>query len=179
MKRYAMQWVVVCCVIWMNIAIVFAVEKKKQQDTSKDYSPIRITADELISTKESRCVQFIGHVKAVQDDTEITGDRMRIFYKESGNSAKENNASQQIDKIEVDGHVEIKFDNRLAITSKAVYTIKNQQLILTGKNTTVKSGQSFFIGETIILYREQGRIEVKRGQEKPVEVFLHPGDKGL
>ena len=44
---------------------------------------IHITSDRLISNNKAGYAEFIGHVKAIQGDTVITSDKLKIFFKKN------------------------------------------------------------------------------------------------
>jgi lipopolysaccharide export system protein LptA len=157
-------------------------EKPRDADTSnlaKDQK-IHITADKLISDNDANYAEFIGNVRATQEDTVITADRLKIFFKKSaGNKETPAVGEESITKIVVNGNVKINFDNRVAVTREAVYNMETRVLVLSGNNSRITSGKNSISGEKITLYRTTGRINVESGAEKRVEAVLYSGDKGL
>ncbi len=86
---------------------------------------------------------------------------------------------ESIKKIVANGNVQIKFDNRVAVTQQAVYITENRVLVLSGANSKVISGNNSISGEKITVYRTDGRIQVESGKEERVEAVLYPGEKGI
>jgi lipopolysaccharide export system protein LptA len=183
------------CPILLFFALVFTVlavplvapsgyadEKPKDTDArslSED-GRIHITADKLISDNKVDYAEFIGNVRATQEDTVITADRLKIFVKKNpDNKGAPGVGTESIHKIIASGNVKINFDNRVAVTPQAVYNTKTGVLVLSGDNSRIISGKDSISGEKITLYRTTGGITVESGEEKRVEAVFHSGEKGL
>ena len=85
---------------------------------------------------------------------------------------------ESINKIVADGNVQIKFDNRVAVTQQAVYITETRVLVLSGADSKVISGNNSISGKKITVYRTDGRIQVEGDKEERVEAVLYPGEKG-
>jgi lipopolysaccharide export system protein LptA len=157
-------------------------EKPSNTDThnlAKDQK-IHITADKLIYDNDTDYAEFIGNVRATQEDTVITADRLKIFFKANeGHKDAPAIGEESITKLVADGDVKINFDNRVAVTQKAVYNTQTSVLVLSGSNSRIVSGDNSISGEKITIYRDTGRINVESGDEKRVEAVLYSGEKGL
>jgi lipopolysaccharide export system protein LptA len=141
---------------------------------------IHITSDRLISDNKAGYAEFIGHVKAIQGDTVITSDKLKIFFKK--NIADKGSLSlneESIQKIVANNNVEIKFDNRVATAQQAVYNTETMVLVLSGNNSKVISENDSISGEKITFYRMDGRINVESGNKKQVEAVFYSGQKGI
>jgi lipopolysaccharide export system protein LptA len=183
------------CPILLFFALVFTVlaapvappsgyADEKPKDTAARSLPedrkIHITADKLISDNEVDYAEFIGNVRATQEDTVITADRLKIFVKKNlDNKGAPSVGTQSINKIIASGNVKINFDNKVAVTPQAVYNTETGVLVLSGDNSRIISGKDSISGEKITLYRTTGRITVESGKEKRVEAVLYSGEKGL
>jgi lipopolysaccharide export system protein LptA len=140
---------------------------------------IHITSDKLISDNKAGYAEFIGNVKATQEDTVITSDRLKIFYKKNFvNKGPLSVSEESIHKIVAKGNVEIKFDNRVATAQQAVYNTETMVLVLSGNNSKIISENDSISGEKITFYRTDGRINVESGGEKRVEAVFYSGQKG-
>lgn len=159
-----------------------AEEKPRDTDTrnlAKDQK-IHITADKLISDNNADYAEFIGNVRATQEDTVITADKLKIFFKKNPHNKKKPTVGEEaINKIVASGNVKIKFDNRVAVARQAVYNTETEVLVLSGNNSRIVSGKDSISGEKITLYRTTGRINVESGGEKRVEAVFYSGEKGL
>ena len=139
---------------------------------------IRITAQRLVSDTSGNQAEFIGDVNASQGETEITADRLKIFF--SGQSTSDNaSPAQSLEKLIATGNVQIKFDNRLAVARQAVYITAQRVLILKGPGATVSSGENTITGETITFYRADGRFTVEGGSKGRVSAVILPEKSGL
>ncbi|MES0445368.1 MAG: LptA/OstA family protein [Desulfobacterales bacterium] len=163
-------------------SFVHAEDKPNFTDTHKNKKndKIHITADKLISDHEAKYAEFIGNVMATQKDTVITADKLKIFFKRGMDNKKNPLAGDEsINKIVANGNVQIKFDNRVAVTQQAVYINETRVLVLSGADSKVISGNNSISGEKITIYRTDGRIQVESGKEERVEALLYPGEKGI
>ena len=167
--------------VLMN-SFVYAEDKPNFTDTHKNKKneKIHITADKLISDHEAKYAEFIGNVKATQRDTVITADKLKIFFKRGMDNKKNPLAGDEsIKKIVANGNVQIKFDNRVAVTQQAVYITETRVLVLSGADSKVISGNNSISGEKITVYRTDGRIQVESGKGERVEAVLYTGEKGI
>jgi len=157
-------------------------EGKKGIDGTTPPSPdrIHITSDRLVSETKSKTAEFIGNVRATQENTVITSDRLKIYYKESKDSNSNDTAGgQSIDRIIASGNVTILMDDKMAESDQAVYISKTDVLILTGRNSKITSEKNSVSGDKITLYRKDDRMEVDSSSQERVEVILYTKDKGL
>lgn len=136
---------------------------------------INITADRLVAETQSRYADFIGSVNAVQGDTVITCDKLRIFY----DKQKEGEASGQgaIKRLEAEGNVVIHSQDKVATSAKAVYEMATGVVILSGPGSRVTDGPNTITGEKITLFRNQERMIVEKGGDKRVEAVFFPEKK--
>jgi lipopolysaccharide export system protein LptA len=141
---------------------------------------IHITSDKLISDKKAGYAEFIGDVKAIQGDTVITSDKLKIFFKKNvANKGSLSLNEESIHKIVANGNVEIKFDNRVATAQQAVYNTETMVLVLSGNNSKVISENDSISGEKITFYRMGGRLNVESGNKKRVEAVFYSGQKDI
>ena len=138
---------------------------------------IKITANTLIADSKENSAEFKGNVKAVQKETVITSDRLKIYFKKGRSENTQNPDPDSLEKIVVSGNVEIQFDKRVAVTQEAVYITKDKRLVLKGANTKITSGKDTITGEKITLFRDTGRIQVEGSRANRVEAIIYPGEK--
>ena len=146
----------------------------------KKNKKVYITSDNMIAESEAKYAEFTGNVRAVQEDTVITADRLKIFYKKVEDN-NENLTSDEgsIEKIVSSGNVKINFDDKVAVAQHAVYTSETGVLVLTGPNSKVTSGTNFVSGEKITIYRTEDRMTVESGNKKRVEAVFYSKEKGI
>lgn len=146
----------------------------------KNNEKIYITADKLISDNKAGYAEFIGNVRAKQDETVITAERIKIFFKKHlADKNKPVIGQESIHQIVANGNVKIEFDNRVAESQQAVYNTEKRMLVLSGANSKIISGNDTITGEKITFYRTDGRIAVEGGSKERVEAVFYAGEKGL
>lgn len=164
----------------MLLAVFVHAETKPSDTDKKEEEKIHISSETLISDKEAKYAEFVGNVTAVQGNTVISADRLKIFYEESSGKEKSETAEKSpITKIIAEGKVTIKFDDKIAESAQAVYTVADKVLTLSGEGSKIVSGNDSIAGSKIIFYRSDGRIKVESSKEKRVEAVFYPGGKGI
>ena len=139
-----------------------------------------ITADRLEADLKGNYSEFSGTVKAVQGDTVITADRLRIFFKSSSNRSGQLTVGEDaVEKIIVRGNVTITAADMTAFTSEASYINESRLLVLTGPDSMIKSGHNSIVGAKITLDRASGRITVENSVENQVKALFFTNGKGL
>ncbi len=139
-----------------------------------------ITADRLDADVNENYSEFSGNVKAVQGDTVITADRIRIYFKSSRNSSGQLGVGEDaVEKITARGHVKINTGEMTALTSEASYISASRLIVLSGPGSTVKSGKNSITGSSITLDRASGRITVENSAENQVRALFFTNGKGL
>ena len=163
---------------WPSSRILADTDSPIPSTNDPEPKKIHITAQRLISDSANNSAEFIENVRAQQGDTVITADRLKIIF---GGTSNDKNASptQSLEKLIATGHVEIKFDNRLAVAQQAVYITAQRVLTLTGPEASVTSGDNTISGETITFYRDDGRFTVEGGSNGRVKAVILPEDSGL
>jgi len=158
----------------------FAAEKMQKQQKDTGEKKIHITADRLIAEGNSNNAEFIGNVRAVQETTIITSEKLKIFYKKDSSGIKDNSkGDESIKEIIATGNVKILFDDKIAETQQAVYTTETRILVLNGPDSKVTSGKNTISGSKITFFRDDGRVKVEGSGNRRVEAFFESGGKGL
>jgi lipopolysaccharide export system protein LptA len=141
--------------------------------------PIKITSDTLEADNHNQTLLFKGNVKVIQGSTEITSERLKVWYKsDGGGQGASPDGTSRIRDIEAEGHVVILFDGKTAKSERALYSADKGTLTLLGENATIIDGQNTIRGSKITLYRTQDRITVEGDRPGRVEVDIFPGNKG-
>ena len=142
---------------------------------NKENEEIRIIADKLFAEVDAGVIEFVGNVKATQAETVVTADRLKIIYnpdatKDQANSLK----SVSIEKIIASGHVKINYDNIIAETDEAEYTMKTKVLVLKGAQSKMTQEGHSITGTKFTLHRADGKITVESSEKKRVRpCFIH------
>ncbi len=143
---------------------------------AKSDSPIHITADRLEARQNERTMIFEGHVVVKQDDSTVTGNRMKVVAlpPEKGKPAGDSSSmSEKIDYIEMEGDVKVTQKDRLAAADKAIFYQQEQKIVMRG-HPSVTQGKDKIEGTLITIYLQQNRSVVEGGREAPVQAVLFP-----
>lgn len=179
LRYWAVFFLLISCFL-MHMAYANDTSRIPKKKSSGGNGAIHITSDKLIADNKTGYAEFIGNVKATQEDTVITSDRLKIFYKKNiANKGLLSASEESIHKIVAKGNVEIKFDNRVATAQEAVYNTETMVLVLSGSNSKIISEKESISGEKITFYRTDGRINVESGSKKRVEAVFYSGQKGI
>lgn len=142
---------------------------------------IRVAADKLVSDRNAQYAEFSGNVVATRENTTLTCSSLKVFYaaKREKTGKKAGDKSEPIEKMVATENVKLVFEDKIAVAEKAVYTAKNDSIVLTGGEPRVTSGNSYITGDKITLLRADGKIIVDRGKTKRVSAEFHPEDEEL
>jgi lipopolysaccharide export system protein LptA len=153
-------------------------EKSAVQTTSK--SPIHITSDRLDAYDDKALVVFSGNVVATQDDAVIHGDRLYLYYeKKDGDDSAPSDVTMsggKIQRIELQGNVDMKKGERTVTGEKAVFRNADQTVVVTG-NAVMREGNNVITGDkiTVFLNENKGIVE-SSDTEKRVTATIYPED---
>ena len=173
-------WIAVCLTLASGIffpAISSVTVRADEPQRQPSSTPIEITADMMVTDSRAHAAIFSGSVTVTQDETRLTADKLTIFYK-SG-SGVESTTETDIERLEAQGHVNILFDNKLAVSNQAVYIIGERKLILEGPGSKVVSGQDEITGSKITFYRDDGRMTLESDDRGRVKAVIHSQQRGL
>ena len=149
-------------------------ENAKIKDTKIKDKKLNVTSDKMVALKDSSMVEFIGNVKATRGDAIILADSIKVFINSSETKASDQN---NLKKIIATGNVEYTAAERKAFADKAVYTTKDEILILTGKTAKLISGTSHVTGKKITLFRNEDKAIVESDGKTRVQAVFNPEDQ--
>lgn len=139
---------------------------------------IRITADKLFAEIDAGVIEFVGNVKATQAETVVSADRLKIIYTPDAVKGQTNVLKPaSIEKIIASGHVKINYNNIIAETDEAEYTIKSEVLVLKGEQSTLTQEGHSIIGTKFTLHRTDGKITVESSAKNRVKAVFQPSEK--
>ena len=147
------------------------------KDNAAPARPIHITSDAVESDHTMGWVEFTGNVKATEEDTVITADRIKIFYKLDGASST---GATRVKKIVSRGNVKILFDHKTktAVAETAEYTADQQVLVLSGGTPTVWSGDNVIHGKKITFFQAEDRTVVEGDGKERVKATFYTQEEG-
>jgi lipopolysaccharide export system protein LptA len=177
-RTFAITAIILLAGSSFTLVSVFAEDQTKTKGREPAGGPIQITANKLLSNAEQKYAEFIGDVKASQENFVITSDSLRIYYEgDLINQSQQPSNKKMIKKIVAKGDVEIISDEYVAKTDQAEYDVATMIVVLTGENSTITSGKNSITGSKITLYRADGRIEVEGTADKRVNALFYSEGK--
>ena len=163
--------------VWAH-ATVAASETIGPNVQNNESEKIRIIADKLFAEIDAGVIEFVGNVKATHAETVITADRLKIFYNPDAIQGQTNALKPvSIEKIIASGHVKINYNNIIAETDEAEYTIKSAVLVLKGEQSKVTQAGHSITGTKFTLHRADGKITVESSEKNRVKAVFHPSEK--
>ncbi|MBU8910501.1 MAG: hypothetical protein KOO65_04465 [Desulfobacterales bacterium] len=162
--------VFICFILLLKTNTVYS-----QTLPEADKEPLHVISDKMIAQEDASMVEFIGNVKATRVDSIVFADSIKIYFA-GNNKDKDGSAQSNVKKIVSTGNVRYTAGERKAFADKAVYTTKDEILILTGKSPKLITGSSFVTGKKITLFRQQDKVIVESDGTKRVEAFFNPED---
>ena len=156
--------------VWAH-ATVAASETIGPNVKNNESEKIRIIADKLFAEIDAGVIEFVGK-------TVITADRLKIMYNPDATKGQTNALKAvSIEKIIASGHVKINYNNIIAETDEAEYTMKSEVLVLIGEQSKVTQEGHSIIGTKFTLHRADGKITVESSEKNRVKAVFHPSEK--
>jgi lipopolysaccharide export system protein LptA len=168
---------IIVLLILILVPLVSAQEKTGTVSAFSSEKPLQITADKMIAHQEASMVEFIGNVRADQENTLIKAASIRIYLHPSQPDTPDPGNADRIKQIVAVDNVEYTAGDRKAFADKAVYTAADDTLILTGSEVRLLTGTSWVSGTKITLFRKQERVMVESDGKTRVQALFNPEDK--
>jgi lipopolysaccharide transport protein LptA len=167
--------------MWLLVCVFPSDAQPPPPQETENSRQIYITADKLVTDHHHQTAEFIGNVRARQNETLILSDRMTLFYRTQDASPAQQTeiGPQSMEKIEADGHVRITMQDTTGMAAHAVYTAKDRILVLSGTGSRLVRGENTISGNKIVFNRIDGTITVESGREERVEAVIFSEDNGL
>ncbi|MGE5310156.1 MAG: lipopolysaccharide transport periplasmic protein LptA [Nitrospirota bacterium] len=158
-----------------------SVRAQQQKPAEPDKAePIHITSDQVEAFQQQHQVVFSGHVVATQKDIVVRGDKMTVFYvdKGQGDAKGSDLGGGSVDKIVVEGNVQITQGERVATGKVATYYRADNKVVLTGDPRVVRN-QDSIQGDRITLFLDSEKSIVESGPSGRVQATIYSsGPKG-
>lgn len=174
------RWLAGAALMLASAAAVAAQPAQQPSGAMQGFSanrdqPVKITANSLEVRDKIRQATFMGDVKLVQGDTNISCKTLVVFYEDAQAKKKaapaepqQGGASQQIKRAECKGDVLIVQKDQTASGELGVFDIKTNTMTLTG-SVVVTQGQKVMRGDRMVANLTTGVTTV----DSP-----HTGSKG-
>ncbi len=162
-------------VIGLSLLFIFSLSLAYSETKFDKDIPIHVVSDKMVAQKDNSMVEFIGNVKATRDDFTILADSIKIFFTQKSDT-KNDTSQNNLKKIVSTGNVRLSTGERKAFADQAIYTLKDEIVILTGKSPKLVTGSSFVTGKKITLFRNQDKVLVESDGTQRVEALFNPED---
>jgi len=180
-EKYLSFWIRVTLITFAAMFLssgAFAGNLSQKKSTNQADEQIQIVADKLITSSTEKFAEFIGDVQASQGNLVITSERLRIYYRDDPERNKNQTGGQEsIKRIIASGNVQVSFEEYNAKSDQAEYDLDTQVLVLTGENSTMRSGKNILTGSKISVNRKNGQIKVEGIAHKRVKAVFYPEEK--
>lgn len=123
-----------------------------------DDKPLEVFADQGIEWHQNESNYIArGNARAVKGDTTVHGDALIAHYRKAATGGTE------VWRVEATGNVRITTPTETAYGDRAVYTIDNAVLVMTGKNLRLTTPRETITARDSLEYWEQKNLAVARG----------------
>jgi lipopolysaccharide export system protein LptA len=150
--------------------------------------PIEITSGKFNARilEAGKEVTFEENVKLQQGELILTCDKIVIIYRGDDGKQKtgrEKNGSKlagnlqtvsDIKSITASGNVKIVQGDTIATARKAVYDSAKRTITIS-EGPRVWQGPSVMIGDTIVIYLDENRVETLQGESSKIKFLIAPG----
>lgn len=142
--------------------------------------PMEITSNRMEVIKDKQLVVFSGNAKIKQGKSLLKSDKLFLYF--TTESDKKNKIgkieiqnSGDLERIEAKGNVYLYHETRIATGNEAIYYRDSNKVVMTG-NATLKDGQNYIKGDSVIVFLDENRGTVEGSPLKPVKAIIYPND---
>jgi lipopolysaccharide export system protein LptA len=126
--------------------------------------PIEITSDKLVLEQNQRIATFTGNVDAIQGDTALRTDLLRVFYT-SEEERQATGSQQTVRLLEAEGNVIITQPGEVAEGDNGTYDLAAGKMVLIG-SVVLTRGKNVVKGDRLDVDRNTG-VSVVSVNRKP------------
>jgi lipopolysaccharide export system protein LptA len=126
---------------------------------------------------EKRMVVFSGNAVATQGARTIQADRLTLYYKENRKTAGRSTAgvegTQDLERVEANGHVTITEGERVVTGEDAIFEQDIQKITMTG-SPVLREGANIIRGDRIVVFLDENRGVVESLENRRVTATIYP-----
>lgn len=139
-------------VIALSLLLLGAAGPARQPAAGKE--PVVITSRRMEADRMHERIVFSGDVTLKKEDITLTADSLIVFYDE---------ATKGVREMEALGSVVVRRDNRVALAQRALYTSRDEKIVLTGDARIIENDNQLG-GDRITLFVREERSIVEGGK---------------
>ena len=144
----------VAAVLATSVIAAAAQDAQPAATNGSSDEPIEISSDRLVLEQNQQLATFTGNVDAVQGDTTLRSDQLRVFYT-SDEERQASGSQQSVKRLEADGNVIITQPGETAEGDSGVYDLVAGKMVLIG-NVVLTQGESVVKGDRLDVDRNTG-----------------------
>ena len=144
---------------------VYAQPSNLKFDTSK---PVEVLADNLTVDDLAHNGVFYGNVNIKQGDFHLSSDKVTIFY----DKTKNGNKNGRIKKFIASGHVVITSPDEKVKSSKALYNVISEKIILEGNILLIRK-EATLSGTSAIIDLKNRNIDMLSSPKKRIYSIIY------
>lgn len=171
--------------LFFLLVIAFLIQSvpafSQDENEADKKAPLHVTSNKMVAVQNTSMVEFIGDVKATRLDSILLADSVKVYFNQQAREDKgkkeDSTVQSNLKKIISEGNVRYTAGERKAFADKAVYTARDDSLVLTGKSPKLVTGSSFVTGKKITWFRQQDKVIVESDGNSRVEALFNPEDK--
>ena len=133
-----------------------------QQAAAGGDPPIEIVSDRLVLEQNQQMATFTGNVDAVQGETTLRTDKLRVFYA-SDEERQASGNQQSVKRLEAEGNVIVTKPGETAEGDSGVYDLVAGTMVLLG-NVVLTQGKSVVKGDRLDVDNNTGVSVVTANQ---------------
>ncbi len=135
--------------VWtIGVLLTIAGIAAAQEEVDPTTQPTTIDARQLEVNYEKNVAVFVGDVVVVDPQLRLSADRMTVTFDPANN---------RIARVDADGRVKISQEDKSAEADRAVYTVADGKIVLTG-HARVYREQDMLTADEIIFFRGEDRM---------------------
>ena len=120
--------------------------------------PVQIESDKLEVREKDNIAIFTGNVAVVQDKSLLKAGKLIVYYADDEGSATTGTA--KIERLEASEKVYLKSENQIGTGDAAIFNMKSNVLVLTGKQVVLTEGENIATGCKLTVQMGSGQAQL-------------------
>lgn len=165
MLNKILRFTFIVAIISMGYCYAFSADNKPVITRKTPADQIVITSEILTADNKENVAIFEKSVVAKKGDMTLYADKMQVYSSTKLLDDKSRGTStSNIDKIEADGNVKFKKNNRIITSKKAIYFTKPEEMVEFTGEPVASDGSNVVTGTKILYYISDDRYKVENSK---------------
>ncbi len=122
--------------------------------------PIQIESNKLEVRNSESLAIFTGNVSLTQGSTVMKAGKLTVYYAKGFRGGSATIGSANIDKLEVNDKVYVKFDKQIATGDRGTFDLKTKVLTMSGNKVVLSEGDNVLVGCKLTIHLKIGLAQV-------------------